>query len=149
MKPVFGKAPQAGQAPSAPFYDPNDLHVHMWVRGLLAREENPKVPEYSTALVSVRECEYCRVCHKIKPPPAPGASLLDQDDPAGPLVADSARPARAQAPRGSKAPTVSVELTRPGESPRVVGGSPRVPELPARFSHLFHTVPEDQEYVVI
>lgn len=60
LKPVFGTSAQA------PFYDPNDLHVHNWFYGKLGIEEDPKIPTFSNNKMSVRNCVYCKVCHKIK-----------------------------------------------------------------------------------
>ncbi len=58
--------PLVGTKGNAPFYDPNDLHCHIWKSGKLAVEDNPKVPEYSANKVSIRDCVYCKVCHIIK-----------------------------------------------------------------------------------
>ena len=60
LKPLFGTSAQA------PFYDPNDLHNHIWHYGKLGIEEDPKSPEYSKSKMSVKNCTYCKVCHKIK-----------------------------------------------------------------------------------
>jgi hypothetical protein len=59
-KPVFGSKG------NPPFYDPNDLHVHVWKKGKLAVEENPKIPTYSNSKLSIRSCVYCKICHTIK-----------------------------------------------------------------------------------
>jgi hypothetical protein len=59
-KPVFGSKG------NPPFYDPNDLHAHVWKKGKLAIEENPKVPTYSKSKLSIRSCVYCKICHTIK-----------------------------------------------------------------------------------
>jgi len=60
LKPLF----QSGGQP--PFYDPNDLHSHIWKKGKLANEDNPKNPEYSKEKMNIKDCVYCIVCHKIK-----------------------------------------------------------------------------------
>lgn len=60
LKPLFGSYAQA------PFYDPNDLHVHNWFYGKLGIEEDPKIPTFSNNKMSVKNCVYCKVCHKIK-----------------------------------------------------------------------------------
>ncbi len=51
---------------SPPFYDPNDLHVHIWIKGNLLKNEDPKSPYYSNELLSTIECVYCKICHQIK-----------------------------------------------------------------------------------
>jgi len=60
LKPVFGSRGQP------PFYDPNDLHVHVWHKGKLGNEDNPKSPIYNKAKLNIRDCVYCKICHKIK-----------------------------------------------------------------------------------
>lgn len=60
LKPVFGTRADA------PFYDPNDLHVHNWYYGKLGIEEDPKVPTFSKSKMFLKNCTYCKVCHKIK-----------------------------------------------------------------------------------
>ncbi len=59
LKPIFGKKGDP------PFYDPNDLHCHVWQYGQLLYNENPKSPYYSKNLV-MRDCEHCIFCHTIK-----------------------------------------------------------------------------------
>jgi hypothetical protein len=62
LKPLFGSK----GAP--PYYDPNDLHVHVWKRGKLGIEDNPKIPTYAKGKLSVKSCIYCKLCHMIKDP---------------------------------------------------------------------------------
>jgi hypothetical protein len=63
LKPVFNTSVSFDQAP---FYDPNDLHVHNWTQGKLGLEEDPKVPTFSKNKLNVKNCVYCKLCHKIK-----------------------------------------------------------------------------------
>lgn len=58
--------PLIGTKGKAPFYDPNDLHVHVWFVGKLGSEEDPKIPVYNTSKINIKNCVYCKVCHKIK-----------------------------------------------------------------------------------
>ena len=60
LKPLFGSRGQP------PFYDPNDLHSHVWHKGKLGIEDDPKVPTYSKSKINIRDCVYCKVCHTIK-----------------------------------------------------------------------------------
>lgn len=60
LKPLFGTKG------NPPYYDPNDLHEHIWKKGKLGIEDNPKIPTYSKAKMAIRECVYCKICHKIK-----------------------------------------------------------------------------------
>lgn len=60
LKPLFGSGGQP------PFYDPNDLHAHIWHNGKLAIEDNPKIPTYSKSKINIRSCIYCKICHKVK-----------------------------------------------------------------------------------
>lgn len=60
LKPLFGTDAEP------PFYDPNDLHVHNWYYGKLGIEEDPRIPTFSKNKMSVKNCVYCKVCHKIK-----------------------------------------------------------------------------------
>lgn len=60
FKPIFGIP---GGNP--PFYDPNDIHEHIWKRGKLGIEEDPKSPTFSKEKINIRDCEYCKICHKI------------------------------------------------------------------------------------
>jgi hypothetical protein len=60
LKPVFGTKA------NPPFYDPNDLHVHLWKKGKLGIEDNPKISTYSKNKVSIKNCVYCTICHLIK-----------------------------------------------------------------------------------
>lgn len=57
--------PLIGTSGCPPFYDPNDVHVHVWKKGKLGVEDNPKIPTYSREKVNIRTCEYCKICHKI------------------------------------------------------------------------------------
>jgi len=50
---------------SPPFYDPRDLHTHIWKKGKLGIEDNPKIPTYSKTKLSIRDCTYCKICHMI------------------------------------------------------------------------------------
>lgn len=60
FKPLMGTRGQP------PFYDPNDLHVHVWIKGKLPKEEDPKVPTYNQSKISIKDCTYCKVCHKVR-----------------------------------------------------------------------------------
>lgn len=60
LKPLFGSKGQP------PYFDPNDLHSHVWKRGKLGIEDDPKNPTYSKSKINIRECEYCKICHTIK-----------------------------------------------------------------------------------
>jgi len=60
LKPLFGSKGKA------PYYDPNDLHSHVWKRGKLGIEDNPKVPTYSKNKIVIRDCTYCKICHTVK-----------------------------------------------------------------------------------
>jgi hypothetical protein len=59
LKPLFGSNS------SPPFYDPNDIHRHVWKKGLLGIEDNPKIPTFSKEKINIKECTYCIICHKI------------------------------------------------------------------------------------
>ncbi len=63
-KPLFDNF-RNYQVPS-PFYDPNNLHVHLWKVGKLGVEEDPKNPEYSKEKINIKNCTYCTICHMIK-----------------------------------------------------------------------------------
>jgi hypothetical protein len=67
LKPLF-KPMSDGSKGNPPYYDPNDLHAHIWKRGKLGVEDNPKIPTYSKNKLSVKDCVYCKVCHMIKDP---------------------------------------------------------------------------------
>lgn len=60
LKPLFGTYG------NPPFYDPNDLHEHIWIYGKLTCEEDPKVPTYNTSKIKIQNCLYCKFCHKVK-----------------------------------------------------------------------------------
>ena len=62
LKPLFGSKGKP------PYYDPNDLHTHIWKRGKLGIEDNPKVPTYSKSKLVIRDCTYCKICHMIRDP---------------------------------------------------------------------------------
>lgn len=57
--------PLIGTSGNPPFYDPNDIHVHVWKKGMLGIEDNPKIPTYSKEKINIRNCEYCKICHLI------------------------------------------------------------------------------------
>lgn len=57
LKPLFGTRGQP------PFYDPNDLHVHVWHKGKLGIEDDPKSSIYSKVKLNIRDCVYCKICH--------------------------------------------------------------------------------------
>lgn len=57
--------PLIGTSGNPPFYDPNDVHIHVWKKGILGVEDDPKIPTYSREKVNIRTCEYCKICHKI------------------------------------------------------------------------------------
>jgi hypothetical protein len=59
LKPLFGSKGHP------PFYDPNDIHVHVWKKGKLGIEDNPKVSTFSKEKMSIKNCVYCKICHKI------------------------------------------------------------------------------------
>jgi len=60
LKPVFGSKG------NPPYYDPNDLHSHVWKKGKLGIEDNPKNPTYAKGKLIIRDCVYCKICHTIK-----------------------------------------------------------------------------------
>lgn len=60
LKPLFGTKG------NPPYYDPNDLHVHVWKRGKLGIEDDPKVPTYAKGKLVIKDCVYCKICHTIK-----------------------------------------------------------------------------------
>jgi hypothetical protein len=59
LKPLFGSKGHP------PFYDPNDIHVHVWKKGKLGIEDDPKVATFSKEKMSIKNCVYCKICHKI------------------------------------------------------------------------------------
>jgi len=60
LKPIYGSKG------NPPYYDPNDLHTHVWKKGKLGIEDNPKIPTYSNAKMTIKDCVYCKICHVIK-----------------------------------------------------------------------------------
>jgi hypothetical protein len=60
LKPLYGTRG------NPPYYDPNDLHAHVWKKGKLGLEDNPKVPTYAKGKLNIRDCVYCKVCHMIQ-----------------------------------------------------------------------------------
>lgn len=66
QKPVNVLKPLYGTEGSPPFYDPNDLHVHTWKRGILGLGDDPKVPTYANGKLTIKECVYCKICHLVK-----------------------------------------------------------------------------------
>jgi hypothetical protein len=62
IKPLYGSKGRP------PYYDPNDLHSHVWHNGKLGIEDNPKIPTYSKNKMNIKDCTYCKICHKIKDP---------------------------------------------------------------------------------
>jgi hypothetical protein len=60
LKPLFGSRG------NPPYYDPNDLHAHVWKKGKLGLEDNPKVHTYAKGKLTIKDCVYCKICHMIK-----------------------------------------------------------------------------------
>lgn len=60
LKPLYGSKG------NAPYYDPNDLHVHIWKKGKLGLEDNPKIPTYAKGKLVIKDCVYCKVCHMMQ-----------------------------------------------------------------------------------
>ena len=60
LKPLFGSKG------NPPYYDPNDIHDHIWKKGKLGIEDNPKIAFYSRDKLNIRDCTYCKICHTIK-----------------------------------------------------------------------------------
>lgn len=60
LKPLYGSRG------NPPYYDPNDLHTHVWKKGKLGIEDNPKVRTYAKGKLNIRDCVYCKVCHTVK-----------------------------------------------------------------------------------
>lgn len=60
LKPLYGSRG------NPPYYDPNDLHAHVWKKGKLGLEDNPKLPTYAKGKLVIKDCVYCKVCHMIK-----------------------------------------------------------------------------------
>jgi hypothetical protein len=58
LKPLFGTKGHP------PFYDPNDIHTHVWKKGKLGIEDDPKIPIYSKEKMCIKNCTYCKICHK-------------------------------------------------------------------------------------
>lgn len=51
-----------------PYYDPNDLHAHVWKTGKLGLEDNPKIQTFATGKLNIMNCVYCKICHTIRDP---------------------------------------------------------------------------------
>jgi len=60
LKPLYGSKG------NPPYYDPNDLHSHIWKKGKLGLEDNPKIPTYAKGKLTIKDCVYCKVCHMVK-----------------------------------------------------------------------------------
>ncbi len=60
LKPLYGTKG------NPPYYDPNDLHVHIWKKGKLGLEDNPKIRTYAKGKLTVKDCVYCKICHLTK-----------------------------------------------------------------------------------
>lgn len=60
LKPLYGSKG------NPPYYDPNDLHVHVWKKGKLGLEDNPKIRTYAKNKLTIKDCVYCKICHMIK-----------------------------------------------------------------------------------
>lgn len=58
--------PLYGTKGNPPFYDPNDLHSHVWKKGKLGIEENPKIPTFTKGKLNIKDCIYCKICHITK-----------------------------------------------------------------------------------
>jgi hypothetical protein len=68
-EPVFESLkPLYGTKGNPPYYDPNDLHAHVWKKGKLGLEDNPKIPTYAKGKLTIKDCVYCKICHMIKDP---------------------------------------------------------------------------------
>ena len=60
LKPLYGTKG------NPPYYGPNDLHAHIWKKGKLGLEDNPKVPTYAKGKLVIRDCIYCKICHMVQ-----------------------------------------------------------------------------------
>jgi len=60
LKPLYGSKG------NPPYYDPNDLHAHIWKKGKLGIEDNPKIPTYAKGKLAIKDCVYCKICHLVK-----------------------------------------------------------------------------------
>lgn len=60
LKPLYGSRG------NPPYYDPNDLHTHVWKKGKLGIEDNPKIPTYAKGKLNIKNCVYCKICHMIQ-----------------------------------------------------------------------------------
>ncbi len=60
LKPLYGTRG------NPPYYDPNDLHSHIWKKGKLGLEDNPKIATYAIGKLTIKDCVYCKVCHMVK-----------------------------------------------------------------------------------
>lgn len=62
LKPEYAVSNNRG-----PYWDPHDIHVHIWVRGTIHSVENHK-KRYSNGDPKPYTGIYCKVCHEIKIP---------------------------------------------------------------------------------
>jgi hypothetical protein len=60
--------PLYGSKGNPPYYDPNDLHTHVWKKGKLGLEDNPKIRTYAKGKLAIKDCVYCTICHMTKDP---------------------------------------------------------------------------------
>lgn len=60
LKPLYGSNG------NSPYYDPNDLHSHVWKKGNLGIEDNPKISTYAKGKLNIKKCTYCKICHMVK-----------------------------------------------------------------------------------
>jgi hypothetical protein len=60
LKPLYGTKG------NPPYYDPNDLHAHIWKKGKLGIEDNPKIPTYAKGKLVIKDCVYCKICHLVQ-----------------------------------------------------------------------------------
>ncbi len=60
LKPLYGSRG------NPPYYDPNDLHSHVWKKGKLGLEDNPKIATYAKGKLTIKDCVYCKICHMVK-----------------------------------------------------------------------------------
>ena len=59
--------PLIGTVGRAPFYDPYDTHIHIWVSGTIPSAQNSK-NKYTMAVPKQFTGRYCKVCHEVKHP---------------------------------------------------------------------------------
>ena len=62
LKPEYGLVSNA----RAPYWDPHDIHIHVWTRGTIRAEENhlSKYTKKAKPYTGI----YCKICHEIKIP---------------------------------------------------------------------------------